>query len=75
MPTPEQLVAVAPTLMPVLRHTNDLQAVATAVQSRPDWVISANEEHWGEDLAKRTGLRIVTPQDFVGRLRLLPDDS
>jgi len=70
MPTQEQLVAVAPTLMPVLRHTNDLQAVVTAVQARPDWVISANRAHWGEDLAKRTGLRIVTPQDFMGRLRV-----
>src|SRR5207302_1101194 len=29
-----------PTLLPVLRHINDLAAVVTAVQARPDWVIS-----------------------------------
>ena len=57
-------------LLPVLRHANDLAAVVGAIQTRPDWVISANKEHWGEGLAVRTGLRIVTPQDFIGRLRM-----
>jgi len=57
-------------LLPVLRHVNDLPAVVAAVQTQPDWVISSNREHWGEELAARTGLRIVTPQDFIGRLRV-----
>lgn len=57
-------------LLPVLRHVNDLPAVVAAVRTQSDWVISSNREHWGEELAARTGLRIVTPQDFIGRLRL-----
>ena len=63
----------APALMPVLRHLNDLPAVVSALQARPDWVISANREHWNDDVAARTGLRIVTPQHFLTRLR--PTDS
>ena len=47
---------------------NDLPAVVSAVQARPDWVISANQEHWSDVLAERTGLRMVTPREFLGRL-------
>ncbi len=68
-PTQEQIVAFAPILMPALRHRNDLPAVATAIQARPDWVISSNRAHWNEQLAERIGLRIVTPQDFMSRMR------
>ena len=69
LPSAEVIERHAPVLMPVLRHRNDLPAVVSAVQARPDWVISANQEHWSDVLAERTGLRIVTPREFLGRLR------
>lgn len=69
LPSAEDIERYAPVLMPVLRHRNDLPAVVSAVQARPDWVISANQEHWSDVLAERTGLRIVTPREFLGRLR------
>lgn len=68
-PTEDQLRDSAPTVLPVLRHLNDLPAVVTAMQARPDWIISANSVHWSEALATRTGLRILTPHDFISRLR------
>lgn len=69
VPTEDQLRDSAPTIVPVLRHLNDLPAVVTAMQAQPDWVISANSAHWSEALAAHTGLRILTPHDFLSRLR------
>jgi hypothetical protein len=69
-PTDALLREHAPTVLPALRHVNDLLAVVTAMQAQPDWVISTNTAHWTPDLAARTGLRIVTPQEFLAELRL-----
>lgn len=69
MPFPDDIRTQLPTILPVLRHVNDLPAVVTALQAKPDWVISTNTEHWNERLANRTGLRIATPQAFLRQLR------
>jgi hypothetical protein len=55
-------------ILPALRHYNDLPAVVAAMDARPDWVISTNTAHWNDALAARTGLRIVTPLEFMRRL-------
>jgi predicted nucleic acid-binding protein len=68
LPAPEDIQQHRPTLLPVLRHINDLAAVVTAVQAKPDWVISGNRAHWNDALATRTGLRIVSPQELLRRL-------
>lgn len=62
----------APIVLPALRHVNDLRPVISAVQAQPDWVISSNRAHWNDDVAARTGLRIVTPQEFVTNLQPPP---
>ncbi|MGI8916610.1 MAG: PIN domain-containing protein [Chloroflexota bacterium] len=67
-PTMEEVESSLPTVLPVLRHINDLRPVVTALQAQPDWVISGNRDHWSADLAQRTGLRIVTPREFLRRL-------
>lgn len=54
-----------PLLLPVLRHRNDLEAVISAMEARPDRVISSNDAHWGPALAAHTGLRIATPLAFL----------
>lgn len=64
-PTQDDVYGLAGTVLPALRHLNDLEAVVSAVQARPDWVISTNTEHWGPSLADRTGLRIGTPMAFL----------
>jgi len=70
LPSPDVVASHEPTSLPAIRHANDLVAVVTAVQAAPDWVISSNEAHWGKDVADRTGLRVVTPQDFISRFPL-----
>ena len=62
----EQVVKGAMYLvLPALRHSNDIEAVVSAMEARPDWVISTNTAHWNAELAARIGLRIATPQDFL----------
>jgi len=56
-------------LMSVVQRDNDMPSVVAAVLARPDWVLSTNAEHWNQDVATRTGLRIVTPLDFLAHLQ------
>ncbi len=67
-PPPEDVQRQFTALLPVLRQLNDLVPVVTALQARPDWVISGNRAHWNDALAARTGLRIATPRDFLRQL-------
>lgn len=67
-PTAEQVHQHAATILPALRHVNDLRLVVTAFLAQPDWVVSANPAHWNVEVAIRLGLRIATPQQFVRRL-------
>lgn len=69
LPPLDEINRLAPAILPVLRHINDLPAVVTAVRARPDCVLSTNTEHWNERLAVRTGLRIATPLAFLRQLR------
>lgn len=69
LPTTEEIRTYLPLVLPVLRHGNDLAPVITAIQAKPDWVISANTAHWNDSLAARTGLRIVTPRAFLAQFR------
>jgi hypothetical protein len=68
-PRDEVIARALPTIMPALRHLNDLPAVVAAMEARPDWVISTNRSHWNDDLAARSDLRIATPQSFLLGLR------
>lgn len=54
--------------LPVLRHLNDLPVLASVLKARPDWFLSDNTEHFGADLARATGLNILTSVDFLHRL-------
>ena len=67
-PTVQDVESFLPTILPVLRHINDLRLVVTAMQARPNWVISSNRAYWNEQLASRAGLRITTPQQFMRSL-------
>lgn len=69
LPSADEIRLLAPAILPALKHVDDLPAVVTATQARPDWVLSTNTEHWNEGLAARTGLRIATPLAFLRQLR------
>ena len=67
-PSAGEVQAAMATILPALRHQNDLPAVVTAMLARPDWVLSTNTEHWNDAVAARTGLRIATPLAFLSQL-------
>jgi predicted nucleic acid-binding protein len=74
LPNREVVQSYVRPLIPIIRHLNDLTAVVGAIEARPDWVISGNQAHWNDQLADRTGLRIVTPRDFLRRFSLDTED-
>jgi len=49
----------------LIRHLNDVPVLATALKARPDWLVTSNTEHFDAGVAARTGLRIVTPHEFL----------
>ena len=48
-----------------IRHMNDVPVLVTAIKSKPDWLVTANVEHFNADVAARTGLRIATPRQCL----------
>ena len=54
----------------LIRHGNDVPVLVTAIKAKPDWLVTANVEHFDEDVALRTGLRIVTPHGFLQQIRI-----
>jgi predicted nucleic acid-binding protein len=48
-----------------IRHLNDVPVLVTAIKARPDWLVTSNTEHFNADVMSRTGLRIVTPHEFL----------
>jgi predicted nucleic acid-binding protein len=52
----------------LIRHGNDVPVLVTAIRAKPDWLVTANVEHFDEDVALQTGLRIVTPHGFLRQI-------
>jgi predicted nucleic acid-binding protein len=52
----------------LIRHGNDVPVLVTAIKAKPDWLVTANVEHFDEDVALRTGLRIATPHGFLRQI-------
>jgi len=67
-PTSSAITQYKNIILPVLRHANDLPPAISAIESRPDWVLSTNDAHWGLALASRTGLRVARPKMFLNYL-------
>lgn len=49
----------------LIRHGNDVPVLVTAMKAKPDWLVTANTEHFTPEVAARAGLRIVTPHEFL----------
>jgi predicted nucleic acid-binding protein len=56
----------------LIRHVHDVPVLATAIKARPDWLITSNSAHFTPEVAAQTGLRIVTPHEFLAQCRLQP---
>lgn len=54
----------------LIRHSHDVPVLVTALKAKPDWLITSNTEHFNAEVAARTGLRIVTPHEFLHLFKL-----
>lgn len=52
----------------LIRHLPDVPVLLSAIVAKPDRFITHNTEHFTPELAKRTGLHIVTPYEFFREL-------
>jgi len=48
----------------LIRHEADVPVLVSAIVAKPDWLLSNNTKHFTAAVAKRTGLRIATPNLF-----------
>jgi hypothetical protein len=55
-----------------IHHQNDVPVLVTAIKSNPDWLVTSNIEHFNEEVALKTGLRIATPRQFLARCGVRP---
>ena len=55
----------------LIRHQADVPVLVSALQAAPDWFLTTNTRHFTKQLALRTQLKIVTPQEFMMSIRVL----
>jgi len=55
----------------LIRHEADVPILLSAIQSKPDWLLTNNTKHFNKTVSQRTGLRIATPAEFFRELSQL----
>ena len=55
----------------LIRHQADVPVLVSALQSAPDWFLTTNTRHFTRQVALRTQLKILTPQEFITSIRVL----
>ena len=55
----------------LIRHLADVPVLLSAMDSRPDWLLTHNTKHFTRAVAQRTGLRIANPAEFFRTLTSL----
>lgn len=55
----------------LIRHAADVPVLLSAIDSKPDWLLTHNTRHFTGTVALRTGLRIATPTEFFRTLSAL----
>ncbi len=55
----------------LIRHGADVPVLLSAVDSKPDWLLTHNTKHFTNAVAQRTGLQIATPAEFFRTLSAL----
>lgn len=48
----------------LIRHFSDVPVVLAAIDSKPDWLITRNREHFTNVVAAKIGIRIASPEEF-----------
>lgn len=55
----------------LIAHAADVPVLVSAQAAKPDWVLTNNRKHFTAEVAKRTGLRIAGPADFLRCLSIV----
>lgn len=55
----------------IIRHEADVPVLLSAIEAKPDWLLTHNTKHFTPTVAQRTGLRIATPVEFFETLSAL----
>jgi hypothetical protein len=64
-PDPEMVREGLRLYLPATRHRADVPILVAAREAHPDWMVSSNRRHFGDEVARLTGLRIVSPQELM----------
>ena len=52
----------------LIRHAADVPVLLSAIERKPDWLLTHNTKHFTKAVAERTSLRIATPAEFFRSL-------
>jgi predicted nucleic acid-binding protein len=55
----------------LIRHASDVPVLLSAMEAKPDWLLTHNTKHFTQAVAVRCGLRIATPLEFFETLSSL----
>lgn len=55
----------------LIRHQADVPVLVSALKAAPDWFLTTNTGHFTKQVALRTQLKIVTPQEFIISIKVL----
>jgi predicted nucleic acid-binding protein len=55
----------------LIRHEADVPVLVSALKARPDWVLTTNKRHFTKQVALRTQLNIVSPQEFLKSIKVV----
>jgi len=66
LPTTEEIVQHRH----LIRHQADIPVLVSALHAAPDWLLTTNTRHFTKEVAARTHLKIVTPQEFLAGIHL-----
>ncbi len=62
VPYPEEAEVIASRRL--IAHEADVPVLLSAMQAKPDWLLTHNTKHFTQQVAKRSELRIATPAEF-----------
>src|SRR5262249_8479127 len=52
----------------LIRHAADVPVIVSAINAKPDWLLTHNTNHFTQEVGQKTGLRIATPHGFFRAL-------
>jgi predicted nucleic acid-binding protein len=69
VPYPEREAVMANRRL--IRHASDVPVLLSAMEAKPDWLLTHNTKHFTQAVGLRCGLRIAAPVEFFETLAAL----